>query len=228
MQTFDKQWNQVHGTRNWGRYPAEELVRFMARNYYNQCREQIRVLDLGCGTGANTWFLCREGFSTVAFDGSFIATQKAAAFCSELKAGATFLQADAGMLPFSDTSFDVVADIGAISANNRQGIRQILAEICRVLKPGGRVFSSVLFTTSTSGYKTGEKIDGHSYRNVDFGPVTGLGTIHFFSRAEINGLWQQAGFDKPVIDVISRTDHGGSQRVSFYTASARKPGGRHV
>ncbi|NLF97974.1 MAG: class I SAM-dependent methyltransferase [Candidatus Riflebacteria bacterium] len=225
MQTFDKQWNQVHGTRNWGRYPAEELVRFMARNYYNQQRNLIRVLDLGCGTGANTWFLCREGFDTVAFDGSFVATQKAVAFCSELAVPGVFLQADAGMLPFADSVFDVVADIGAISANNSRGISQILREIWRVLKPGGRVFSSVLFTTSTSGYKTGEKIDSHSYRNIESGPVAGLGTIHFFTRAEIKRVWQQAGFEQPVIDVISRTDHGGSQRVSFYTAAARKSGG---
>lgn len=228
MQTFDKQWNHVHGTRNWGRYPAEELVRFMARNYYNQRRDQIRVLDLGCGTGANTWFLCREGFFTVAFDGSFVATRKAAAFCSELSMSVAFLQSDAGMLPFAECSFDVVADIGALSANSSRGIQQILAEIHRVLKPGGRVFSSVLFTTSTSGYKTGEKIDSHSYRNIESGPVAGLGTIHFFTRAEINRVWQQAGFEKPVIDVISRTDHGGIQRVSFYTAAARKPGEQNV
>jgi len=228
MQTFDKQWNQVHSSRNWGRYPAEELVRFMARNYYERQREEVRVLDLGCGTGANTWFLCQEGFMTVAFDGSFVAVKKAVSFCSELTSPGVFLQADAGILPFSDGVFDVVADIGAISANSTHSIRQILKEICRVLKPGGRLFSSVLFTTSTSGFRYGEQIDSHSYRNIESGPVAGLGTIHFFTRKEICRLWQQAGFEEPVIDLISRTDHGGSQRVSFYTAAARKPGDRHV
>jgi SAM-dependent methyltransferase len=223
MQTFDKQWNQVHGSRDWGRYPAEELVRFMARNYYIGDRSKVRVLDLGCGTGANTWFLCREGFSTVAFDGAFVATAKAARLCSELSTTASFLQADAGLLPFKNETFDVVADIGALSANSSAGIRQILQEICRVLKPGGRVFSSVLFTQSTSGYKTGERIDSHSFRNIMHGPVAGLGTIHFFTRAEIIKVWQNAGYEEPVIDVITRTDHGGSLRVSFYTAMARKP-----
>lgn len=222
MQTFDKQWNQVHNTRNWGRYPAEELIRFMARNYFSCERSSLRVLDLGCGTGANTWFFGREGFTTIAFDGSLTATKKAAAFCKDFADSTSFLQADAGILPFKNESFDVVADIGALSANSSKGVRQILAEINRVLKPGGRVFSSVLFTTSTSGYKTGEKIDCHSYRNVDHGPVAGLGTIHFFSRSEIIRLWQNAGFERPVIDVISRSDHGGSTRISFYTAAARK------
>ncbi len=224
MQTFDKQWIQVHNTREWGRYPAEELVRFMARNYYSGDRSKVCVLDLGCGTGANTWFFGREGFTTIAFDGSLTATKKAATFCKEFAQSTSFLQADAGILPFKNESFDVVADVGALSANSSKGIRQILAEIIRVLKPGGRVFSSVLFTTSTSGYKTGEKIDTYSYRNVEHGPVAGLGTIHFFTKNEIIKLWQSAGFEKPVIDVISRSDHGGSTRISFYTAAARKRG----
>ncbi|MBU1109528.1 MAG: class I SAM-dependent methyltransferase [Candidatus Riflebacteria bacterium] len=224
MQTFDKQWNHVHSTRSWGRYPAEELVRFMARNYYSKNRAQVQVLDLGCGTGANTWFLCREGFRTVAFDGAFIATAKAAEMCGELSATASFLQADAGLLPFKDNVFDVVADIGALSANSSSGVAQILKEINRVLKPGGRIFSSVLFTQTTSGFKMGEKIDSHSYRNIESGPVAGLGTIHFFTRPEIKRVWRNAGFVEPVIDVITRTDYGGKLRVSFYTVTASKPG----
>ena len=42
----------------------------MARNFYNSDRSHIRVLDYGCGQGAHTWYLAREGFDTYAFDGS--------------------------------------------------------------------------------------------------------------------------------------------------------------
>ena len=49
MKTFDKQWNEVHETRNWGKYPAEELVRFMARNFPVAQRHDFfigrRILD---------------------------------------------------------------------------------------------------------------------------------------------------------------------------------------
>jgi len=227
MQTYDQQWNKVHESRNWGRYPAEELVRFMARNYYQRSRHQTRVLDLGCGTGANTWYLCREGFDTVAFDGSFSATKKAADCCRELAVSAAFLQSDAGQLPFKDASFDVVVDIGALSANSSKSIKAILAEIYRVLKPNGQLFSSVLFTTSTTGFGKGIKIDSHSFRNIEYGPVAGLGTIHFFTRREIETVWQQAGFSRPMIDIISRSDHGGRSRVSFYTATACKEKEKH-
>lgn len=222
MKTFDQQWNHVHQTRNWGRYPAEEVVRFMARNFPPEQRSQTRVLDLGCGTGANTWFLCREGFATFAFDGAFAAMPKARELCINEKNQPSLLQADAGMLPFSDASFDAVIEVGALSANSRAGIESILREIHRTLKPGGRFFSSVLFTRTTTGYQTGEKIDAHSYRNVINGPVAGLGTIHFFSRGEIRSLWQKSGFSELSIDRVERTDRNGAFRVSFYLVAATR------
>lgn len=222
MKTFDKQWNEVHETRNWGKYPAEELVRFMARNFPPAKRNATRVLDLGCGTGANTWFLCREGFATVAFDGAFAALPKARELCRAEPGQPFLLQADAGLLPFRDNTFDAVVEVGALASNNSKGIKTILAEIHRTLKPGGRFFSSVLFTRSTTGYGSGEKIDAHSFRNVAAGPVSGLGTIHFFSGAEIKSLWQRHGFSDLAIDRLERTDHNGSFKVSFFMVAATR------
>ncbi|HNX76632.1 MAG TPA: class I SAM-dependent methyltransferase [Candidatus Rifleibacterium sp.] len=222
MKTFDKQWNEVHATRNWGKYPAEELVRFMSRLYAPGVRRQIKVLDLGCGTGANTWFLCREGFLTVAFDGAFAALPKARELCRNETRPPLLLQADAGVLPFADESFDAVVEIGALAANTSAGIRSILSEIRRVLKPGGSFFSSVLFTPATTGYGSGEKLDAHSYRNISDGPVAGLGTIHFFSRAEIRSLWQKNGFGELTIDRLERSDRNGAFRVSFYMVGATR------
>lgn len=43
----------------------------MAQNYYKcENREAIKVLDFGCGAGANTWYLANKGFSVAALDGS--------------------------------------------------------------------------------------------------------------------------------------------------------------
>lgn len=223
MQTFDKQWNHVHQTRNWGRYPAEEVVRFMARNYGNHEHPKVKVLDLGCGTGANTWFLCRENFSVFAFDGAFAALGKAQQLCAAEATEASFLQADAGALPFANASFDAVIDVGALAANSTTGVRRILSEIFRTIRPEGKFFSTVLFTESTTGFRTGERIDSHSFRNVANGPVSGLGTIHFFSREHIKKLWQEAGFVDLTIDLMTRTDRNGEFRVSYYMVAANRP-----
>jgi len=222
MQTFDKQWNQVHESRNWGKYPVEEAVRFVARNHPPEKRSATRILDLGCGTGAHTWLLSREGFKVFAFDGSFKAATKAKALCSQETLFPHFFTADAGYLPIKSQIFDTVLDIGAITSNTTQGIRTILAEIHRVLKPGGMFFSSMLFSLATTGIKEGNRVDSHTCDNLKIGPVAGLGTIHFFNRPHIRKLWSEAGFSSLQIDHTARTDRGGSLKISYYMVSAVK------
>lgn len=222
MQTFDKQWNLVHENRNWGKYPVEEAIRFLARNHPPQNRSKINVLDLGCGNGAHTWLLSREGFKVFAFDGSLKALEKASALCRHENFNPYFFAADAGCLPVKSHFFDTVIDIGAITSNTTAGIKTILTEISRVLKPGGLFFSSMLFSLATSGIKEGKRIDSHTCENLNTGPVAGLGTIHFFDRSHLKQLWGEAGFTSLQIDRASRTDHGGRLKISYYMVAAVK------
>ncbi len=76
MKSFDSIWEKIHVTQEWGKYPSEFVVRFIARNYYDMDRKTIKVLDFGCGGGSNTWYLAREGFDTYAFDGFKSAIEK--------------------------------------------------------------------------------------------------------------------------------------------------------
>ena len=59
--SWDAQWEEVFRSRKWGRYPPEELVRFIATHFKDTRSPPATILELGCGGGANTWFMARQG-----------------------------------------------------------------------------------------------------------------------------------------------------------------------
>lgn len=68
---WDPLWERVFSSQSWGNYPGEDFIRFVANNFYqNLNRGQVRILEVGCGPGANLWFMAREGFSVYGVDGS--------------------------------------------------------------------------------------------------------------------------------------------------------------
>lgn len=56
MKTFIKEWEEIHNNMEWGKYPSENVIRFIARNYYNEDRGRIKILDFGCGGGKHMVF----------------------------------------------------------------------------------------------------------------------------------------------------------------------------
>lgn len=97
------------------------------------------VLDVGCGNGLMTSELSRavgqDGFVT-GIDPSASMLTSAKAHCQD-QANVSFVETTAHNMPFQDQSFD-----GAVSVQVFEYIDDVpaaLAEIHRVLKPGGRV-----------------------------------------------------------------------------------------
>lgn len=70
-------WDKIFSNQSWGKYPAEPLIRFVAKNFYNKDRKSVHILELGCGPGANLWYLAREGFTFTGIEYSSSAVQQA-------------------------------------------------------------------------------------------------------------------------------------------------------
>ena len=99
--------------------------------------EGKRVLDFGCGSGANSLLLAKRGAIVCGIDISHdllaIARQRLARTGEALRA--QFLVASAHDLPLQDGSFDLVFGIAIL---HHLDLGLVSKEVHRVLKPGGR------------------------------------------------------------------------------------------
>lgn len=177
---------------------------------------------MGCGTGAITWYLAREGFDVTGFDGSRTAVFKAKERLKRDSLRAKLQVHDAACLPYRSGTFDGVIDSGMIVANRTRDIKKILKETLRVLKPGGKFLSTKLFVIGMTGHGTGKKLEKHTFQNMTRGNLQGIGTVHFFSKKEVRELWASAGLRSLKIDRETRTDHGGKTTVDFFVVESEK------
>ncbi len=95
-----------------------------------------RVLDLGCAFGHGTRLLARR-YQVVGCEPSAAFVRRAAAAVPE----AAFVRAEGEALPFADATFDAMALLDVLEHTCDD--RAVVAEVRRVLRPGGRVVVSV-------------------------------------------------------------------------------------
>lgn len=109
-----------------------------------------RILDLAAGTGTSSAALARSGAHVVAADFSHGMLEVGRRRHPELD----FVHADAMHLPFGDAEFDVATI--SFGLRNIEDPRAALAEMHRVLKPGGRLliceFSTPPIRVVRAGY----------------------------------------------------------------------------
>lgn len=182
---WDPAWDQVFASRAWGRYPSEELVAFMSHAFGGAAdRGAFQLLEIGCGTGANIWFLAREGYRAAGIDGSIVGIRRASERLAAEGLQADLRQGDLIALPFLADTFDLVFDIAVVQHNTRPHRTRIMQEVRRVLKPGGRMLAT-LIAAGSWGEGTQPEIEPGTYSSVSEGPGVGCGTIHFFQEQEL-------------------------------------------
>ena len=222
---YKQHWDDKFSSREWGRYPPEDLVRFMGRNFKHLDHSAVAVLEVGCGPGANIWFLHREGYQVAGIDGSAAAIAQAEQRLKLENDGQSELKTDLKVgdfstLPWQANSFDVVIDIFAIYANTASVIDKTLAEVSRVLKPGGRFFAK-MWGTKTTGFGEGKKIETHTFDEVPFGPCYEMGMTHFFDKTEIRRRFDMFRID--AIDTIERSDAFTESHIEEIICQCTKP-----
>lgn len=220
MGSWDPVWEQIFASRSWGRYPPEELVRFIARTFGRlPNRSLARILDLGCGPGPCSWFLAREGFLPIGLDASPTALRQAHHRLEGESLAGAFVRADFTALPFRSGSFDGAYDISSVQQNPVADIRRILGEVHRILKPGAPYFAMMLATGSW-GENLGRQIEPGTWRDISEGPYHGEGNTHFATETEVRQWF--AGFSALSLEMSARTSDERLHEVRHWVITATR------
>jgi SAM-dependent methyltransferase len=104
----------------------------------------MRVLDAGCGYGRNLVYLLREGCEIFALDADSDGVEHVRRLSASLETGLpaeNFQVGSIERMPFPDGLADVVICNSVLHfAHDERHFRAMLADLWRVLKPGGMLF----------------------------------------------------------------------------------------
>ncbi len=171
--------------------PADTLgrknayIRMLTQGAFRQALDKVEsgalVLDFGCGTGQNHDLLKRLGHRLIGIDLSYPLLHQAA----ERHTDGRFILYDGQNLPLQSSIMDAVITYGVlcyiVEANH---IKHTVAELFRVLKPGGRVVAVEQTRRKTALRENGLKV----HRSI----------------ADYRELFESAGFDVCQSSILRR------------------------
>ncbi|WP_270969047.1 class I SAM-dependent methyltransferase [Campylobacter upsaliensis] len=182
-------WEEIFSKKEWGKYPSESVIRFIARNFYNtKDRNSIKILELGLGTGANLWFCAREGFKVSGIEWSKTGVERFKVRLKEEKLSTQIEQIEIGdylekLDDFKDESFDAVIDVASLCCNDREKTRQIFLKAFKKLKVGGKFFSTALGRGALGSLSEGDFFEPKE------GIYTNVGKLRFDDELSLKELY---------------------------------------
>jgi SAM-dependent methyltransferase len=185
--TFDPFWEDA---RKRGiqicRYPFDLVVSFIYRNApLTRPREEVRILEIGFGTGNNLWFAAREGFSVAGIEGSPTAVEYARKRFEEDGLEGDLRQGDfTRPLPFENRSFDLAVDRASITCTGFSAGRKLIREVNRVLGVGGRFLFNPYSKSHSSFSLSRPGPDGLTL-DIRGGTLADAGQICFYDRSDV-------------------------------------------
>lgn len=181
--------------RGWDELFEKEANRWVKPNEYAHIlvdglrsgfQGEIRVLDVGYGTGRHLVYLHRKGFRISGFEITSNAQQFVDRKLSHLEGSRSIelriLDMHQIPWPYGSSSFKGVLAINVIHHTNYEGFVKIINEIARIVVPKGLLLATIA-SKHNHKYGKGKQIDDYSYL-ADSGAEKGIPHA-FFDRQDL-------------------------------------------
>jgi tellurite methyltransferase len=197
----------------------ERYTTFAAPNdtvveWANSLQPGASVFDLGCGVGRHVIYLGERGFSMAGADISPTGVQRTYAACAERGLAFDGRVCDMIVLPWPDATFDATLSTSTIHHALRANIQRTLAEVWRILRPGGLLLVDFPCTDRADYAFIGEEVAaGHIVEvepntfvdeRPDSDDPDGFLPHHYCDEADVRDLLNRFTIERLWVDAGSR------------------------
>ena len=208
---WNRRWATAEGRADW--LTPEPFVE-RALPLFRE-RGAQRALDLGCGVGRHTVYLAQQGISTAGVDASEEALTHTGAALTAAELPVDVHYALMSDLPFPDGAFDLVLSWNVIYHGSGEDVRRTLAEIRRVLRPGG-LYLGTMLSKRNARFGEGDEVAPDTF--VITGQDDDKAHAHFYcSQTELTRLL--AGFALLTLD---EAEHGKPGSYHWHLIAERR------
>ncbi|WP_169741255.1 class I SAM-dependent methyltransferase [Andreprevotia chitinilytica] len=184
--SFSAEWDSIYKARHQHTaWPWSELVGYV-RRYGPPSLAGARVLELGCGSGANIPFFLSAGADYYAIEGSQAALDVVLQRYPEL-VGRVVLGDFTVDIPLPG-QFDLIVDRSSLTHNTTEAIERTLRMLAQRLVPGGRLIGIDWFSDRHSDRQFGRAQDEHTLTDFSAGQFVNCGNVHFSDEAHLRAL----------------------------------------
>ena len=194
MNGYSQQWDSIyHGNSNMSIWPWSDLISFTMR-YANPNGSSCRVLELGCGAGANIPFFLNLGVKYHAIEGSESIVRLIKEKYPMLKD--TIMVGDFTKdIPFAET-FDLVFDRASVTHNSEEAIKRCLDLVWNKMAGQSAFIGIDWFANGHSDELNGEPAeDIHTRTNFKTGQFLNVGRVHFSDKLHLFNLFRRFEFE---------------------------------
>jgi len=174
---FSEEWDATYrGAKHLSVWPWSDVVSWVM-GHARPSEGFTRVLEIGCGAGANIPLFQALGAEYWAIEGSPSAVARLHEAFADLRE--RIVVGDfTRMLP-GEGEFDLILDRSSLTHNTTEAIRRGLALAAGRLRSGGKFLGIDWFSTAGDEAGLGTAVDAHTRRDIDSRRFGGVGNVHF-------------------------------------------------